>query len=87
MFLSRTIIATDSAGIKDYVLPGENGLLVPPSDPAAMAAAIESLWNDPATARRLARMAAPSIFSIAPKPARSLHQPFNPTISHKDPAC
>lgn len=53
MFLSRAIIATESAGITDYVTSGRNGLTVPPRDPAAMAAAIESLWNDPETAHRL----------------------------------
>jgi glycosyltransferase involved in cell wall biosynthesis len=53
MFLSRAILATESAGISDYVIPDHNGFVVPPGDPAALAAAIESLWNDPETASRL----------------------------------
>jgi glycosyltransferase involved in cell wall biosynthesis len=53
MFLSRAIVATESAGISDYVIPGHNGLVIPPGDPAALAAAIEKLWNDPATAFQL----------------------------------
>jgi glycosyltransferase involved in cell wall biosynthesis len=55
MFLSRVILATESAGISDYVIAGHNGLVVPPGDPAALAAAIEKLWNDPDTASRLGR--------------------------------
>ena len=53
MYCSRAIVATESSGISDYLVPGHNGLTVPPGDPAALAAAIEKLWNDPATAARL----------------------------------
>jgi glycosyltransferase involved in cell wall biosynthesis len=53
MFLSRAILATESAGISDYVTPGQNGLVVPPGDPAALAAVIKKLWDDPDTALRL----------------------------------
>jgi glycosyltransferase involved in cell wall biosynthesis len=53
MFLSRAIVATRSAGISDYLIPDHNGVVVPPSDPAALAAAIDKLWNDPDATRRL----------------------------------
>jgi len=52
MYCSRAIVATDSAGIRDYVIPEHNGLVVPPGDPTALAAAIDRLWNDPQTAFR-----------------------------------
>jgi glycosyltransferase involved in cell wall biosynthesis len=43
---ARPIIATDMPGCRDVVVPGETGLLVPPHDVAALAAAIRSLVND-----------------------------------------
>jgi glycosyltransferase involved in cell wall biosynthesis len=55
MFCARAIIATESSGISDYLTPGQNGLTVAPSDPAALAAAIERLWNDPAAAIQLGK--------------------------------
>jgi glycosyltransferase involved in cell wall biosynthesis len=53
MYCSRALIATESSGISDYLITGHNGLTVPPGDAAALATAIEQLWNDPATATRL----------------------------------
>ena len=53
MYCSRALVATESSGISDYLIPGHNGLTVPPGNAAALAAAIEQLWNDPATATRL----------------------------------
>jgi glycosyltransferase involved in cell wall biosynthesis len=44
-------ITTREAG--DVVLDGVNGLLVPPRDPAALAAAIRRLYEDPALCARL----------------------------------
>ena len=41
------IVGTDVGGIPDLVTSGENGLLVPPSDPAALAEAIVQLADDP----------------------------------------
>ena len=49
------VITTQIAGIPELVRPGETGLLVPPGDAAALARAIETLLQDPALARRLAR--------------------------------
>jgi glycosyltransferase involved in cell wall biosynthesis len=53
MFNERAVVVTDSAGIADYVFPGRNGVLVRPGDPAALAQAVEDLWNSPDKARRL----------------------------------
>lgn len=50
----RPVIASAVQGLKEVVLPGETGLLVPPDDPCALADAIESLLDSPARADALA---------------------------------
>jgi glycosyltransferase involved in cell wall biosynthesis len=57
----RPMIASDVPGCREVVRPGETGLLVPPDQPEALAAAIEELASSPdlrarygAAARRLA---------------------------------
>ena len=47
-------IASRVGGIPDIIEDGVSGLLVPPADPPALAAAIERLARDPAYAKRLA---------------------------------
>lgn len=49
------VIGAASGGIPDAVTEGLNGLLVPPSDPHALATAIARLLDDPALAARLGR--------------------------------
>jgi glycosyltransferase involved in cell wall biosynthesis len=53
----RPLIATDVGGIPEVVRDGENGLLVPEKDPAALAAAIERLRADSELRERLSRNA------------------------------
>lgn len=50
----RPVVATATAGARDYIVDGVNGLLVPPRDPQAMADAIERLDRDPALLATLA---------------------------------
>jgi glycosyltransferase involved in cell wall biosynthesis len=52
MGAGRPVIATPMGAIPDVVVPGETGELVPPRDPAAMAAAIRRLADDPAARAR-----------------------------------
>jgi glycosyltransferase involved in cell wall biosynthesis len=47
------VVATDSGGLADVIRHGETGLLVSPADPAALAAAINTLLGDQELARRL----------------------------------
>jgi glycosyltransferase involved in cell wall biosynthesis len=51
------IIATAVGGVPELVSDGVHGLLVPPEDPPALAAAIERLLDDPALAARLGEAA------------------------------
>jgi glycosyltransferase involved in cell wall biosynthesis len=46
MHLGLAFIVTDSAGIRDYVADGSNGVTVPPRSSARLAATVEGLWND-----------------------------------------
>lgn len=47
------VVGVDLGAIPEWLRDGENGLLVPPYDPAALAAAIGRLTDDPALTRRL----------------------------------
>jgi glycosyltransferase involved in cell wall biosynthesis len=57
------VVATAVGGVAEVVHDGENGLLVPPGDPAALAAAIERFAGDEELRRRLRAAAAPSVES------------------------
>lgn len=47
------IVTTDVPGCREIVRPGESGLLVPPRDPAALAAALRRLIEDAELRRRM----------------------------------
>lgn len=51
--VGRPVVASAVGGLKEIVVDGETGFLVPPEDPAALAAAIGRLRDDPALAVRL----------------------------------
>lgn len=53
MALGKPVVATRVTGTADYVRNGENGLLVPPGDAAALGDAVARLAADPALAARL----------------------------------
>jgi glycosyltransferase involved in cell wall biosynthesis len=50
----RPVVASDVGGASEAIVGGEGGILVPPADADAIAAAIRRLHRDPAWARRLA---------------------------------
>jgi glycosyltransferase involved in cell wall biosynthesis len=53
MALERSVVATDCGGNRELVVDGEVGLVVPPRDPAAMAAALMRLIENPELRNRL----------------------------------
>jgi glycosyltransferase involved in cell wall biosynthesis len=54
MAAGKPVIASAIGGNDEVITHGENGLLVPPADPAALAGAIRTVLLDPTLARRLA---------------------------------
>ena len=50
---ARPVVASDMPGCREIVVPGETGLLVPPHDVPALAAAIAKLAGDAALRRRM----------------------------------
>jgi 2-deoxystreptamine N-acetyl-D-glucosaminyltransferase/2-deoxystreptamine glucosyltransferase len=61
------VIATSVGGVAEVVSDGVNGLLVPPGDVAALAAAVERFFADAALRQRLAAAAAPSVERLQPE--------------------
>lgn len=49
----RAIVATDVPGCREIVIDDKNGLLVPPRDPVALAAALKKLIDEPETRGRM----------------------------------
>lgn len=56
------IVASNVGGIPEIIEHGVNGLLVPPGDPQALAAAIQELIDDPERAKRLGEAARRTAF-------------------------
>jgi glycosyltransferase involved in cell wall biosynthesis len=53
MAYARPVVATNVGGLRDLVVDGETGLVVPPRDPAALRAALRRLLSDAELRRRL----------------------------------
>lgn len=53
MASAKPVVATSAGGVPEVVVDGETGLLVPPSDPKALATALLTLLNDPDRAREM----------------------------------
>jgi glycosyltransferase involved in cell wall biosynthesis len=53
MQLGKAFVVTDSAGVRDYVTSGYNGITVPPGSAEALATETEHLWNDRTLCERL----------------------------------
>ncbi|WP_200808592.1 glycosyltransferase family 4 protein [Tistlia consotensis] len=71
----RALVATDVAGCREVCRDGETGLLVPPGDAGALAAAFLRLAGDPALRRRLggrARAVAEAEFDVEAVNRRTL---------------
>jgi glycosyltransferase involved in cell wall biosynthesis len=53
MACARPVVVTERPGLDQYVAHGETGLLVPPDDERAFAAAVDELLSDPERAREM----------------------------------
>jgi glycosyltransferase involved in cell wall biosynthesis len=53
MTMARAVVATDVGDLPEAVQDGVTGTIVPPGDPAALAAALDALLGDPERARAL----------------------------------
>ncbi len=51
------VVATALGGVREQILDGETGYLVPPRDTAALAAAIMNIWRNPQRSREVATRA------------------------------
>jgi glycosyltransferase involved in cell wall biosynthesis len=58
------VVATAVGGVPEVVHDGENGLLVPPNDAVALAAAMRRLISEDGLRGRLADQARPSVAAI-----------------------
>jgi glycosyltransferase involved in cell wall biosynthesis/GT2 family glycosyltransferase len=75
MATGLSVVATNAGSIPEVVEDGQNGLLVPQRDPAALAGAIESLLRDPDRRRRLGQNAAQTV--RAGFDVRTCEEPFH----------
>ena len=53
MAAGKPVVASSVGGLREVVVHGETGLLVPPGDPDALAEALKSLFEDPERARKM----------------------------------
>ena len=72
MLASKPIVATNVSSIPEIVADGETGLLVPPDDAPALAAAVTRLLYDPGTYGEEGRRRAHSQFSVVGMTDRTL---------------
>jgi colanic acid/amylovoran biosynthesis glycosyltransferase len=49
------VVATDAGGVRELIVPGKTGYLVPQKDPQALADTVEAILNDPLKTRELSR--------------------------------
>jgi len=77
MSLSKPVVATNVDGIPEVVANGDTGLLVPPRDPPALAAALLTVLRDAALAARLGqagRQRVAAHFRLEPNIERLAHE-------------
>jgi len=53
--LGKPVVGTTVGGIPEVIRPGETGLLAPPQDPRALAAALRQLWEQPQLREEMGR--------------------------------
>jgi starch synthase len=72
MLASLPVVATRVSSIPEIVADGETGVLVPPDDASALAAAVNRILDDPGDYGERARARAHAEFSVAKMADRTL---------------
>jgi glycosyltransferase involved in cell wall biosynthesis len=72
MLAAKPVVATSVSSIPEIVVDGETGLLVAPDDPAALAAAVTRVLDDPGSYGEQGQRRAESQFSVARMADRTL---------------
>jgi glycosyltransferase involved in cell wall biosynthesis len=72
MLASKPVVATNVSSIPEIVSDGQTGLLVPPDDAGALAAAVTRVLDDPGTYGEQGRRRAQSQFSVSRMTDRTL---------------
>ena len=65
MAVGIPIVASDLPAIREVIRDGENGILVPPGDPEALAAGLDRVLGDPALGESIARQARKDVEAYA----------------------
>jgi glycosyltransferase involved in cell wall biosynthesis len=89
MAAGKAVVASRTGGVPEVVLDDETGLLVPPGDPAALAAAISRLVADEPLRQRLGAAGRRRVTDFTwPAIARAFHEIYAEALSdpaHKSP--
>lgn len=83
MALSKAVVAIDAGGPREIVVSGETGLLVPPSEPAALAAALGNLlasWDEQQRTGRAGRKRYEAYFTTS-QMARRTEKVYRQAVS------
>ncbi len=88
MALGKAVIATNTGGPAEIVEHPTSGLLVPPSDAAALAGAITELLADPARRAAVAQAGHERYLShfAAPRMAAEILKIYKSAVGHPAPA-
>ncbi|MCB8985998.1 MAG: glycosyltransferase family 4 protein [Ardenticatenaceae bacterium] len=83
MAMAKPVIATKAGGVPEFLVDGEMGILIPPSDADALAEAIIRLLNDPDKANQMGRRGRKHVeqYYSFPQYQRRFRQLFQKSIS------
>lgn len=82
MAVGLPVVATRCGGPEEVVEDGVSGLLVPPQDPPALAAALRRVLEDPSAARRLGAAAAARVRAFSLEgPARAMERIYRDLLA------
>jgi len=85
MAMAKPIVATDIDGLREQIIDGESGILLPPEDPNALTTSIVKLLNDPQLAVRMGSYARKQVEKEFPleKMIMETHEVYQSLILHR----